>query len=203
MALPGDTSRPLTDEQRKLVEDNVALVPFVLRKYGTGGSDWDDAVGDGYCGLIRAAQRFDPTKARFSTYAVRWIRAGVQQGRLVAEGKNFRRAMGSGRGTAFRTAWHRPVSLDAPIAGMDDVALIDLVADDNGRVDPEVETGLIDRIHDTWWICRDQIDHDVLDAVVAGETLTAVARRHGMTPAGVSHRKRRVLGQLRRLSEVS
>lgn len=65
----------------QLVQRNLRLVASVARQYI--GTNWpiEDLVQEGNIGLIRAAQRYDPTRGiRFSTYAVWWIRQAIQRG---------------------------------------------------------------------------------------------------------------------------
>lgn len=64
------TRKPLTDEQRKLVEDNTRLAyEFVHRKGFTYGYEFEDAVQIALLGLIYAAMTFKESKSKFSTYA--------------------------------------------------------------------------------------------------------------------------------------
>lgn len=75
------------DESAKneLVEHNLRLVISVARKYiGHAGMTFMDLVQEGNIGLIKAADKFDPSKGyKFSTYATWWIRQTV--GRAVQE----------------------------------------------------------------------------------------------------------------------
>lgn len=64
------TRKPLTDEQRKLVEDNIRLAyEFVHRKGFTYGYEFEDAVQIALLGLIHAAMTFKESKSKFSSYA--------------------------------------------------------------------------------------------------------------------------------------
>ncbi len=64
--------------RNRLVQANLGLVVTIARRYVDGGLDLDDLVGEGNLGLIRAAEEFDPRfGARFSTYAVCWIRQAI------------------------------------------------------------------------------------------------------------------------------
>ncbi len=64
--------------RNRLVQANIGLVVTIARRYLGGGLDLDDLVGEGNLGLIRAAEEFDPRfGARFSTYAVCWIRQAI------------------------------------------------------------------------------------------------------------------------------
>lgn len=72
----------LTDEQRKLVEDNLSLVPYTLKKYYPDFArmpiEYEDLKGHGYCALCNAAETFDTSKGfSFSTYACSAIRGYI------------------------------------------------------------------------------------------------------------------------------
>ena len=65
----------------KICEHNLRLVPNIVRKYVSKRSGYSmnsevtsDLLQQGYIGLRRAAEKFDPSKGyTFSTYAYRWI----------------------------------------------------------------------------------------------------------------------------------
>ena len=75
------------DESAKneLVEHSLRLVISVARKYiGNAGMTFMDLVQEGNIGLMKAADKFDPSKGyKFSTYATWWIRQTI--GRAVQE----------------------------------------------------------------------------------------------------------------------
>lgn len=61
------------DEQalNKLVCSNLRFVVSVAKQYQGQGLSLEDLVQEGNCGLIKAAERFDPTKGfKFISYAV-------------------------------------------------------------------------------------------------------------------------------------
>jgi len=66
---------------------NLKLVMWVARRYG--GMTYIDRVQEGNIGLLKAIDRFDPSYgARFSTYAIWWIRQSIlralaDKGRLI------------------------------------------------------------------------------------------------------------------------
>jgi RNA polymerase sigma-32 factor len=74
--------RERADKQavQKIVTSHLRLVPPVARAYRGYGLPLSELVSEGNIGLMQAVQRFDPEKgARFSTYAVWWIKAAIQE----------------------------------------------------------------------------------------------------------------------------
>jgi len=64
----------------RLVSRFSPLVRSVVNKYRGRGVPTRDLLQEGACGLIQAAERFDPSRgAQFSTYAVPWIRKHVSR----------------------------------------------------------------------------------------------------------------------------
>jgi len=72
----------LTPEQAALVEENLSLAPFVLRKYYPAllkGKEAEDWIQTARIGLCQAASTFEPDKGfKFSTYAVKTMRLYIQ-----------------------------------------------------------------------------------------------------------------------------
>jgi RNA polymerase primary sigma factor len=67
------------ESRNRLVQANLGLVYHVARQYMHRGLTFDDLVGEGNLGLIRAAQNYDPAiGTQFSTYATYWIREAIQ-----------------------------------------------------------------------------------------------------------------------------
>ncbi|MFZ1392475.1 MAG: sigma-70 family RNA polymerase sigma factor, partial [Dokdonella sp.] len=77
------------EARRSLIEANLRLVVTVARGYVGRGVPLMDLIEEGNIGLIRAVEKFEPERRlRFSTYAMWWIRHGIQhalshQGRTV------------------------------------------------------------------------------------------------------------------------
>jgi RNA polymerase primary sigma factor len=65
------------DARRVLIERNMRLVWKVASRYTPRGPLFDDLVGEGYIGLIRAAEAFDPDRGRFSTVATEVVRRHI------------------------------------------------------------------------------------------------------------------------------
>ena len=67
------------EARNALVEANLRLVLSLVKKHRKR-QDFDDIISAGNAGLIRAAQKFDPSKGfRFTTYATWWIRQQVRE----------------------------------------------------------------------------------------------------------------------------
>lgn len=60
--------------RRKLIQSNLRLAVHIARRYNQHGIYMSDLIQDANVGLIKAVERFDPTKGfRFSTYAYWWV----------------------------------------------------------------------------------------------------------------------------------
>lgn len=59
--------------KNKLIEDNITLVHYLIRKYYPTFTNDDDIIQAGMLGLCKAADSFDASKSAFSTYAGRCI----------------------------------------------------------------------------------------------------------------------------------
>lgn len=65
---------------KMLVQSHLRLVVKMARKFKSYGLPMQDIVSEGNVGLVQAVKKFDPSKGfRFSTYAMWWIRAYIQE----------------------------------------------------------------------------------------------------------------------------
>jgi RNA polymerase primary sigma factor len=87
-----------------LILANLRLVVWIACRYRHRGVGFDDLTQEGVCGLMRAADLFDPDKGfKFSTYATWWIRQHIgryveEQAYLVGAPAHFTRILNSYRG---------------------------------------------------------------------------------------------------------
>jgi RNA polymerase primary sigma factor len=79
------TAARYNELRTKVAMANLRLVAHVARRYRNRGLSSSDLLQEGFCGLLKAIDRFDAAKkTRLASYAVWWIRQALQ--REVAAG---------------------------------------------------------------------------------------------------------------------
>jgi RNA polymerase primary sigma factor len=64
----------------ELVECNLKFVLTIAKEYQYGNVSAEDLINEGNIGLIKAVNKFDPTKGfKFISYAVWWVRQSIMQ----------------------------------------------------------------------------------------------------------------------------
>ena len=65
--------------RHKLVESNLRLVITIAKSFKDLGVPFGDLIAEGNLGLMKAAERFDPTKGvKFSSYSAFWIKQKIR-----------------------------------------------------------------------------------------------------------------------------
>lgn len=114
----------MTSVDRPLTVQHMGLVYKIARSYARGCRHltFEDLVSEGFLGLMRAAELFDPARGfAFSTFAVHWIRQGCT--RAIANKERciripvWRLAANNAAGVSNA---ERTVSLDAPVGDTDE-----------------------------------------------------------------------------------
>ncbi len=68
------------DSAHRLIISHLRLVAKIARGYRGYGLPIADLISEGHVGLLQAVERFEPERGfRFSTYAVWWIKAAIQE----------------------------------------------------------------------------------------------------------------------------
>ncbi len=181
----------LTDEQAEMTQANLGLISFVIdrnKHLVTELYDYGDAWQDGYFGLARAVQLFDPTRGfTFSTYATDRIRQAIQKGRGRFESKAWRAAYEQNVSDELEA----PLSLDMPVAGLDgDASTLGEILPCSGHVEELAIAGAVTAA--VREACVDGFDHAVLDAMLTGGVLQHQGAPFGYAPGSVAKRATRL-----------
>lgn len=77
-------------ERGIMVQQNRSLVAGIARRFAGQGIQVDDLIQEGTLGLLRAIDKFDPSRGfQFSTYAIWWIRQGISRA-VLDQGRSVR-----------------------------------------------------------------------------------------------------------------
>jgi RNA polymerase primary sigma factor len=78
------------DAREHMMKANLRLVVKIATDFDGMGLPLPDMIYEGNMGLMRAVERFDPSKGtKLSTYAARWIKQAIKRG-LANQGKAIR-----------------------------------------------------------------------------------------------------------------
>lgn len=63
----------------ELADHNMRFLVFMAKRFRYTGRPLDELIAAGSIGLLVAARKFDPTRGRFTTCAMQWIRQSIQR----------------------------------------------------------------------------------------------------------------------------
>lgn len=75
--------------REQMILANLRLVVHIARQYENFGIPLSDLISEGNIGLMKAVERFNPRKAKLSTYAAWWIKQAIKRA-LAEQGKTIR-----------------------------------------------------------------------------------------------------------------
>lgn len=165
----------MTDEQKKLVEDNHSMIYLVIRKMGLPIEDNYDLAAIGLC---KAAMNYDSEKNTFSTFAYRCIKNEIM---LDYKARNRQK----------RVLSENSISYDAPIMSQEEgenLSLLDQIKSndsvENEALSRVMYEELVEQLGDT--------DSKVLPFFKRGLKQDEIAKIMGVSQASISRVKRRV-----------
>src|SRR6266550_1284062 len=79
IALAAKIKRGDKRAREHMINGNLRLVVKIARDYEGLGLPLLDLISEGNIGLMKGVERFDPTKAKFSTYAAWWIKQSIKR----------------------------------------------------------------------------------------------------------------------------
>ena len=109
----------MTEEQQKLVENNIGIAHIVANRYRSMQYEFDEILSTAYLGLVKAAIHFDASKGfAFSTYASMAIRNEIL--RYARDNKKHKIVVSS---------------LDATVDPEEKSTLLDIISDNRDQYD--------------------------------------------------------------------
>lgn len=63
-----------------LIEQHIPLVKSTAEKITFNNDEYEDALQNGYVGLLKAAKKYDPAMGNFGSYAKVWVRGEILKG---------------------------------------------------------------------------------------------------------------------------
>ena len=172
----------LDDNARRLVEENMRLVPYALAtRYGHSAASDDDMLSVGYIGLCRAAATFRPEDGvKFCTYAYKCILSHVytERRKILTDSR---------RANLLPLSLNRKVQTDDPEG---EEEFIDMLPDQSEDVERDaINRVFIDAIKEYIPICVQREAGDL--------TFEEIARQTGISKQGIHQKYKKELERAR------
>lgn len=180
----------LTDEQRRMVEDNVKLVYRCLNEAGYVGNR-QDAEQELMLALCAAAYNYDSSRGKFSTYAVSCIKSKIKT--LKAKADLWSPTRQFKKGTRMFVGF-KPCSLNAKIEGNDEeLELMDVIP----STETPVEEQVIESIDVQAFLAEiDPRDKQILEMRAQGYTYQEIGDAIGISQPHVCRRVKKLVEKL-------
>lgn len=169
----------LTEEQKKLVEENHNLIYWFAKKYHVPIEEYYDVLAQGLC---MAAYHYDPSKCSFSTYAYLCMNTEMH----VEYRKTLRKSeIPQGNIFHYENAWQ--LSDLIPTNEKTENKVIDKISYEN----------LISLLND---ILNDK-DKEVLTHIVNGLTMREIAKIEGTSHQAIHNRMKKIREKVKKSYE--
>ena len=169
----------LTEEQKKLVEENHSLIYWFAKKYHVPIEEYYDVLAQGLC---MAAYHYDPSKCSFSTYAYLCMNTEMH----VEYRKTLRKSeIPQGNIFHYENAWQ--LSDLIPTNEKTENKVIDRISYEN----------LISLLND---ILNDK-DKEVLSYILNGLTMREIAKIEGTSHQAIHNRMKKIRDKVKKSYE--
>ena len=169
----------LTEEQKKLVEENHSLIYWFAKKYHISIEEYYDVLAQGLC---MAAYHYDPSKCSFSTYAYLCMNTEMH----VEYRKTLRKSeIPQGNIFHYENAWQ--LSDLIPTNEKTENKVIDRISYEN----------LISLLND---ILNDK-DKEVLNYILNGLTMREIAKIEGTSHQAIHNRMKKIREKVKKSYE--
>ena len=169
----------LTEEQKKLVEENHSLIYWFAKKYHISIEEYYDVLAQGLC---MAAYHYDPSKCSFSTYAYLCMNTEMH----VEYRKTLRKSeIPQGNIFHYENAWQ--LSDLIPTNEKTENKVIDRISYKN----------LISLLND---ILNDK-DKEVLNYILNGLTMREIAKIEGTSHQAIHNRMKKIREKVKKSYE--
>ena len=167
----------LTEEQKKLVEENHNLIYWFAKKYHVPIEEYYDVLAQGLC---MAAYHYDPSKCSFSTYAYLCMNTEMH----VEYRKTLRKSeIPQGNIFHYENAWQ--LSDLIPTNEKTENKVIDRISYEN----------LISLLND---ILNDK-DKEVLSYILNGLTMREIAKIEGTSHQAIHNRMKKIRDKVKKI----